>query len=129
MGDLYTLIFHDTVSALSEKTLVSDRIRWKFRIHRIQVAFPPGANRLVKIKVFYSPDSNAPSTGEPSGTNLFAQWGPQDYIVGDDALIEFPHRISPDGRGLFLKVYADNEDTYEHTIDVRLTIEKLEEGG
>ena len=128
MGQLFTLHFYDTVTALSEKTVVSSRIMFPFVIHRISIGFPPGSNRLVQIKIFVSADDEAPTTGEPSGTNIFAQYGQKDYVVGDDAVVEFPHQIDVSERGMYLKVYANNLDSYDHTIDVHVTIERKQEG-
>jgi len=128
MGQLFTLHFHDTVDPLSEKTIVSERIMFPFRIHRISAGFAPGTNRLMLIKIFVAADDSAPASGEPEGVNIFAQYGQRDYITGDDELLEFPHQIEVPERGMWIKVYANNLDTYSHTIDVHITIERLEEG-
>jgi len=128
MGQMFTLHFHDTVNALSEKTVVSERIMFPFVIQRVAIGFAPGCNRLVRIKIFVSGDDSAPSSGEPSGTNIFAQYGQRDYVVGDDAVVEFPHQIDVPERGMFLKVYANNLDSNDHTIDTHVTIERKQGG-
>ena len=128
MGQFFTLHFHDSVDPLSEKTIVSERINFPFRITQIIVGFPPGTNRLVRIKIFVAADDSAPTSGEPEGVNIFAQYGQRDYVTGDAAMLRFPHMIDVPERGMWIKVYANNLDTYSHTIDVHVTIERLEGG-
>ena len=125
MGQKLTLPFHGTVSALSEQVLVSNSIRFPFITRKIRIAFPPGANRLVRIKIFTSTDPSDPSSGEPLDNNLFAQHGQVDYFIGDDDERTFEHEVEIDTINNWLKVYANNLDGFDHTIDVIITIERI----
>ena len=121
-----TISFFDFVAASSNKTLVSQRIGTPFRIKHIQASFAPGVERLMKLYFFVSPDSAQPTTKVPTGTNLLAQTGQARYLTGDDESKGFGLEVYFAERGYYVKVYAENTDTYAHTIDVQITIE-LEE--
>ena len=123
LGRLVTISFFDTVDASSKKTLVSQRINVPFRTTRIRASFAPGVNRLMKLYFYISPDPSAPSTEAPTGYNVLAQTGQATYISGDNDVKDFQMEIMETVRGQYLKVYAVNEDTYPHTIDVQITVE------
>jgi len=120
-----TVAFYGTVSANSEVTLVSPRIATPFCVRRILVCFAPGCENLVFLRFFYSLGSDAPSSGAPSGVNILSDYGQVDYIVGDDVLKDLEHEVEVPGGGAYLKVYADNDDAYPHSIDVQMFIEPL----
>jgi len=120
---LVTSSFHDTVAASSKKTLVSNKINLPFRTKRIRAAFAPGTERLLRLYFFISPDEEAPTTKPPTGMNVLTQLGPQAYIVGDDTIVDFQHELEQKVSGMNLKIYADNLDTYPHTIDAQITVE------
>ncbi len=120
---LVTSSFHDTVAANSKKTLVSNKIDLPFSTKRIRAAFAAGTNRLLKLSFYLSPDKSAPTTAPPTGDNILAQLGPQTYIVGEDCIVDFQHELGILSAGFYLKVYANNLDTAEHTIDVQITVE------
>lgn len=120
---LQTCSFHSTVAASSKKTLVSNKIDLPFRTKRIRAAFAPGCDRLLQLSFYISPDDSDPTIEAPTGDNIFAMLGPQTYIVGDDNIVDFVHEIDIAVAGRYLKVYANNTDTYEHTIDVQITLE------
>ena len=120
---LVTCSFHGTVAANSKKTLVANKIDLPFSTKRIRAAFAPGTNRLLRLYFFLSPDDSAPTTVQPTGDNVLSQLGPQRYIVGDGNIVDFEHEMAQKTAGIYLKVYADNQDAYEHTIDVQITVE------
>lgn len=120
---IITASFHDTVVAGANKTLVSNRIDLPFTTKRIRAAFAPGVNRTLRLFFFISPDADVPTTHEPGGTNILAQLGPQRYIVGEDCVVDFVHETGSLESGKYLKVYAENTDAFDHTIDVQITVE------
>lgn len=120
---LVTASFHGTVAANSNLTLVSNRIDLPFTTRKIRAAFVAGANRLLRLSFFVSPDPDAPTTEPPGGSNVLAQLGPQRYIVGNDCIVDFHHELGSLESGKYLKVYAENLDAFAHTIDVQITIE------
>ena len=111
------------VSANSELTLSTNLIDYPYTIEEIQIGFPPGVDRTVQIKVFISSDSSTPSSGEPVGTNIFRFVGPNDYIVGDDETVRIPIALDVDNTPTWIKVYANNTDSYDHTVDVKVLID------
>lgn len=128
MEQTFSLFFHGTCEALAEKTLVSKNIRFPFKTKRIRVAFAPGTNRQMRLKIFTSNDPDAPSSGQPTGTNLLSQYGQVDYVIGDDDWRNFEHEVIVPTRNNWIKIYADNRDIFAHTLDVLVTIETQREG-
>ena len=120
---LVTASFHKTIKANTNLTLKSNKIDLPFRTKRIRAAFAPGCNRLMRLYFFISPDPSTPTTDEPTGTNLLAYLGPQFYIVGEDCIVDFQHETDIQTAGYYLKVYAENLDIEDHTIDVQITVE------
>ena len=124
-----TISFFGTVAAGTNLTLVSQRISQRFKTKLIRASFAPGVNRLMTLKFFISQDPTAPTTEDPQGTNILKQIGQVTYLTGDDEYKEFPHETIFDQRNAFIKVYAQNTDTFDHTIDAQVTIEYLDENG
>lgn len=125
VGRLVTISFFGKVAANSRKTLVSKRITVPFGTKRVRCSFAPGVDRLMKLYFFVSPDTETPTTEEPTGYNILAQTGQAVFITGDEEAKEFPMEIVEFTIGQYLKVHAVNEDTFEHTIDVQVTLEFL----
>jgi hypothetical protein len=126
---ILTYLFSGTVSALSRLTLVSSRIPFAFRLKKIDAYFPPGTNRLNQIQVFVSGDDGAPTTEIVDESNPLEARGNVDYLVGNDERRWIAHEVDYLQRGQFLKVHANNTDGVEHTIDVSVTIARLNSGG
>ena len=124
---LYTIAFFGTCPASSGKTLVSKRINRPFKVKQIAASFPPGVNRLMKLEFWVSPDDTAPTSKPLTGFNILAERGHVGYITGDDERKVMDIEAERLERGYYLKVFADNSDVYDHTIDCQITIELLEE--
>ena len=125
MARLSTISFFDTVVANSNKTLVSKRITQKFTIKRIRASFALNTNRTLKLRFFISATTEAPTTKEPEGLNVLKQLGQVDFIVGDDEVKEFPIEIREFTKGARIKIYAENTDSFKHTIDAQITIQLI----
>lgn len=118
-----TVSFFGTVGAGQNKTLVSQHIQVPFKTKNIRASFAPGVDRLMTLKYFISGDPSAPTTAQPDGTNILAQIGQVPYITGDDEFKNLEHEtMSAVGSG-YIKVYAENADVFDHTIDTQVTIE------
>jgi len=124
---LAAVSFFGTVAASSKATLVSKRITSPFRIKKIRASFAPGTDRLLNLYFFISYDDSAPTTAQPTGTNILSQTGQVTYITGDDEYKEVEVEVEQREAGAYIKIYADNTDTFEHTIDSQIIIEMLEE--
>ena len=124
---LQTISFFGSVAASSKLTLVSQKISTAFKTKILRASFAPGVNRLMTLKFFISQDPSAPTTEEPQGVNILKQLGQTSYLTGDDEFKEFPHETVYPERNAYLKIYAENSDTFEHTIDAQITIEFIDE--
>jgi hypothetical protein len=124
---LQTISFFGTCPANANITLVSNFIDVPFNTKKIRASFAPGVERLMTLKYFISGDKNAPTTEEPQGINILAQIGQARYITGDDEFKEFEHETIHQVAGGYLKVYAENSDVFDHTIDSQVTIEFIQE--
>lgn len=125
-GTKQTVSFFGTVGASANLTLVSKQISGAFNVKKIRASFAPGVNRLMKLKFFISSDPEAPTTAAPNGVNILQQTGQANYITGDDEFKEFEHEITNPTRNSWLKIYAENADTFDHTIDAQITIEYID---
>lgn len=121
-----TISFFGTCSASSNITLVSQQISGAFDVKKIRASFAPGVERLMKLKFYISSDPQAPTTAHPNGVNILQQTGQANYITGDNEFKEFEHEVRNPTRNAWLKVYAENADTFDHTIDAQVTIEYLD---
>lgn len=118
-----TVSFYGTCLARSEKTLVTPMISRKFTIKKVSARFPSGSNNLIKLYFFYSIDDDAPAAGRPSGTSILQDYGQVEYIVGNNDSKIMNHNVEVKNGNMYLKVYAYNEDYYDHDIDVQMEIE------
>jgi len=122
-----TISFFGTVPANSNLTLVSKRITLPFRTKRIRASFAPGVQRLMKLYYFISQDPSAPTNEEPKGFNILSSLGQVNYLTGDDEFKDLAHEVENKESGAYIKIYAINSDSYDHTIDSQITIEFIEE--
>jgi len=118
-----TISFFGTCTASSNLTLVSKKITTPFKTSVLRASFAPGVERLMTLKFFISPDAEAPTEAEPNGVNILASTGQARYITGDDEFKEFPHELLHEVSNGYLKVYAENADVFDHTVDAQVTIE------
>jgi hypothetical protein len=82
-------------------------------------------NRTMTSKYFISFDPEAPTTEQPNGTNVLAQTGQAEYITGDDEIKEFAQETEQPFSNGWIKIYSENSDTFDHTIDAQVTLELL----
>ena len=124
MTKKYSIPLHGTVSANSTVSISSSLFDFPFRFLKARIGFPPGSHRKVQIKIIISSDTANPSTGVPHGHSLLSLYSTTDYIVGDDESVDvlyvgdFPPRRC-------IKVYANNTDGWDHTVDVVCDIEEI----
>jgi len=120
---LQTLSFSGKVDAGANLTLVSQRINVPFKVKEISCSFAPGVNRLMNLEFYVSPDDSAPTVKPLTGVNILAALGHVGYITGDDERKVLNVEMETISAGYYVKVFAENTDTYEHTIDAQVTIE------
>jgi hypothetical protein len=123
--EVTTLAFSGTASASSVLTLAGNRIPFRFRVREVIIDWPIGTNKLLQVKVFVATDAEAPSTGEPTGTNIISPYGQRQYLVGSSGVQRYPIFYETNVPGLYVKVYGNNTDTSDHALDVRVVIERI----
>ena len=122
---LKTVSFFGTASANSDSTLVCERISSPYEVQSISAHFALNTNRTLQLSFFISPDDNAPASGKPGGFNLLAEYGQVDYVTGDDDTKRLQNVASSQTSPSWIKVYAHNTDSFDHTIEVQITIKIL----
>jgi len=120
-----TIPFKGTCSANSELTLVSERLNFPYRTKKIIASFALNTNHTLQIVPILSYDPSAPASGRPIGQSLFSPYGQVDYLSGDDEHEEHIHEIYVTSIGSYLKIYANNFDVFDHTVDAQIHIEVL----
>lgn len=120
---LISIPFAGVCAAGSTLVLVSKRISVPFITKEILASFPLNCNRLLQLEYFISLDPEAPTTGRPQGISLFSLYGNVTYIVGDDEIKIFRNEIKQKESGSYIKIYANNTDTFPHTVDSIVLIE------
>lgn len=119
---IYPVPFDVTVDANSEKTVASSTIDYPYTIQRLRVAFRPGCEGKVQVKIFVSFDDSEPAA-EPSGYNILKNFGPVSYLVGDNEIIdlELGHYVKQ--TPTWIKLYCKNTDSYPHTISAVVVLD------
>jgi len=123
----YTLIFSGTCLANSELTLCSKRINFPFKTKKFVASFALGTDRTLQIRYFLSPDPSEPTTGFPTGINILGLFGEDPFLIGDDEAKAIEHESIIKETGYYIKVYANNTDNFDHTVDAFVIIESLED--
>lgn len=123
---LKTVSFVGTCAARSTKVLTSPNISHPYNIKRIRARFPSGCDNKVKLRFIISPDADTPTTGIPNGSSILKDYGQVDYIVGDKDAKDMQHEVAVTEGNTYLKVHAENDDYFEHLIDVQIYIETRE---
>lgn len=121
-----TVSFNGTCTAGASKVLVSKHIGHPYKVTRIRARFAQGCNNTLKLAFYMSPDNDAPAAAAPNGMSMLQGYGQVDYVVGNDDTKDMPHTLTVRESGTYLKVYAQNSDAFDHTIDSQITIEELE---
>lgn len=120
--DIKTIPFFGTVAANSKATLVSKLITVPFELQRVKVSFALNTNRTLRVEFFISPDRSVPTDKPLTGLSVLSELGQVDYLVGDDDSKEVPVKMDVLTSNMYIKVYADNRDSYPHTIDAQVFI-------
>lgn len=115
--------FVGTVSANSTTTLISQEYRRPFKLFLIRAHFALNTNRKLRLYFYVSPDDSQPTALPLTGSNILQEGSHTTYIVGDDEQKEIWQDFYAHEGGQFVKVYADNQDNFDHTIDVQAFIE------
>lgn len=120
--DIDTLVFHGTVAANSKKMFVSQRLDFPFATLEMRNHFALNVNKQLRLEFVVSPDKSAPTSKPFTGHSILSTLGEIPYIVGDDQLVSVPYHVLFLDIGMYLKVFADNQDSYEHTVDAMILI-------
>lgn len=124
-GRLVTITFFGTVPLNSNKTFVGKQISVPFIVREIAQSFAAGLNRTMTTKYFIDNDAEASTTDQPNGVNILSQFGQVTYITGDDERKVLSQETEIPFANAYIKLYCENSDTFDHTLDAQVTIELL----
>lgn len=125
---IVTASFFGTCPSHSSITLVSKRIPTPFKTQDFFASFPINTNRTLLLRYYVSPDKSAPTSNTLTGQNLLDDYGQVDYITGDDEQKHFTHQVFFQSAGMYIKVFAENSDDYDHTIDTQILFQLIPRG-
>lgn len=126
--DVDTLVFNGSVAANSCVTLVSQRLKFPFATKELRAHFALNTNKQLRLQFVISPDDSAPTSEPFTGHSLLSTLGQVSYVVGDDETVIIPYHVLIMDIGMHLKIFADNRDSYEHSIDAQIFITRDIEG-
>jgi len=116
------VVFFGTVTANSQITLISPLITDPYEVVSIDCKFALNCAGTLKLRFFLSPDDSTPTDEKPTGFNILEEYGQVDYLAGDDETKHLSVSATRRERNSFLKVYGENNDGFDHTIDAIMTI-------
>lgn len=122
-GNIKTVSFSGVCAARAKNTFVSKRISTPFKLSDIHATFSIGCEDKLQLSFFISTDPSESTAGKPSGISILRDYGQVDYIIGNNTKKELKHNVEQRESGSYLKVYAVNDDFYQHKIDVQMFIE------
>lgn len=112
----------DTIPALSELTVASNRITSAFEILQFAIHFPSGCDNQVRAYPLLCFDKYISTSGVPPGTSLLSPGSPREYLLGDAVtLTVITGRIVIE-RGAVLKCHFNNLDAFSHNPVIIFTI-------
>jgi len=123
-----TIPLAGTCPARGELTIASRRIRTPFTLRRLRATFTPGCQGLLSLRFFLSEDPTEPATGPPTGLSILSEYSATDTLVGDGDAKDLETELDQPLGGTWLKVYAVNDDWYQHAVDVQITFDQTTEG-
>lgn len=124
-NQIITLPFHDICPADSNITLVSRKLSFPFKTRRIVASFALNTNCLLELRYVIGQGDAAPTATQPDGVDLLSLFGHVGYLTGDDSDFSIEHQFSVDTFPNYLKIYAINNDAFQHTILSFVEIEVL----
>jgi len=118
---LKTIPFLGSVRAKKDTVLVSEELRFPYTVKSARIDFPRDVQRMLRIKIFVSFDDTVPEEGEPRGYNI-VKYGNVNYVVGDSGPVVFNLGVPVRRASTWIKIYAKNLDSFDHTVDVKVDI-------
>jgi hypothetical protein len=117
--------FHGSVAAGGYLTLVSGYIIFPFRVVKAKMEFLHDARQLVEYRWYVSRDTNTPTTGWPTDTNLYGRLSPNAGFRGQGVMREVPQNIEVHEEGTYLKMSVYNGLGLAYYANGSITIEEI----
>jgi len=114
-----------SVPAISQTSILSNRIAFPFVLDRLSIVFPAGCSYLVRLYPYVSADDQVWTTTLPAGTNILSDLSPSPYVVGDNQEITLDPDLPFPQKGLWLRAHLRNDDAWSHQITVLWVIREL----
>ena len=122
---ILVLPFNAVLAANTNNTLVAGKIPFWYRIREIEVVFEDDTNNQLLVYVFVSGNSTASTTTPPPDYNVFGQYSPTPYLIGEGIIksLDIDYQVEKDM--FYIKVYGSNLNAYAVTMNVTVKIEEI----
>jgi hypothetical protein len=122
-GQIVTVNLSGSAPAGALTCFVSHLIKRPFITRTWAVSFNLNQQRLVKHYLYVSPDDFPVAALPDSGFDVLSEHSPTSYLVGDDQSKIIHYEATMENGNGYLKVYAQNDDAFNHDVDVQITID------
>jgi len=117
--------FRGTITAGLMRTLVSGKIMYPFRITKVKMIFTDDANNWIRHAWYTGRTRSQPTTGPPTGMNIFGRESPVADFIGKAIIMVVPCLIEfPEG-GEIIHFYTNNTGPYAYERNASITIEAM----
>jgi len=117
--------FRGTIAAGVFNTLVSGRIAYPFRITEVKMIFTDDANNWIRHGWYVGRNRSQPTTGPPTGVNIFGRESPVADFVGKAIIRVVPCNIEYPEGGMIIHFYTQNSGPYAYERNASCTIEAM----
>jgi len=124
-GDIVTVNFVAQIAASTAQTFISRLIKRNFFLLGVRMSFNLGQDRKVHHYISVSEDDSLPGSLPISGFNPLSEFSEYDYLTGNDDFKEVYCYAPSRRRDSYIKLFVDNQDVFEHDVDVQVFLEIL----
>lgn len=117
--------FNGAVGANAQLTLLSSRITFKYAVVATEVVFRDDAANNLQVYVLVSNNQNTSTTNVPPDPNVFSQYSPSPYFVGEGTIKRAECSVEAPVGYEFIKVHAVNNNAYAQTINATITLQEI----
>lgn len=117
--------FRGPLAAGAHLTLLSGRIMYPFKVTQVKMIFTDEANNWIVHQWHVGRTESRPSTGPPSGENIFGRESPTASFVGKAIIRVVPCNIEFPEAGMFIQFYTFNTGPYAYEINASCTVEAM----
>ena len=117
--------FMANLAANTNLTLLAGKIPFWYRIIECEIVFRDDAANNLLIYVFAAKSATLSTTTPPPDTNIFSQYSQTPYFLGEGLIKTVNCNYLVENGDYYLKVFAQNLNTYAQTVNVTVKIEEV----